>query len=378
MTSWRPQPFRTIAKAEGRNPNVIAHAVAAAQRLAKITPGAEPIFTLRHLSELTGASYATLRSIVRRDDPAPYRVFKIHKRPLPGEAVRFRTIVVPDRELMSVQRWLNAYVLDHTSPNRASVAFSPGDSIRKAAEPHCGANWLIKMDLRNFFESVTERQVYEVFRAIGYQPLIAFELSRLCTRVAPSHRHLNRYRAQWGWRTIEPYRQGVMGHLPQGAPTSPRLANLAARALDERLSGLAEAYNFIYSRYADDLTFSTQGRFSRGAAQSFLGKITAVIGSAGFAPNEAKTSIASPGARKIVLGLLVDGDEPRLSREFKAKIRQHLYYLEKHGTAAHAARQGNATVFGLRRHILGLIQHARQIERNYGDEQLRRFNAITW
>ena len=377
MTSWRPQPFRTSAKAQGRDAQTIAHAVSAAQSLAKITPGAEPIFTLRHLSELTGAPYTTLRSIVRRDGPAPYRIFKIHKRPLPGEAVRFRTIVVPDRELMSLQRWLNAYVLDHAAPNRASVAFSTGDSIRKAAEPHCGASWLIKMDLRNFFESVTERQVYEVFRVIGYQPLIAFELSRLCTRVAPSHLHLSRYRAPWGWRTIEPYWQGLMGHLPQGAPTSPRLANLAARKLDEGLDNLAEGHNFIYSRYADDLTFSTQGSFSRGGARTLVGKIVAEIGKAGFAPNEAKTSIAPPGARKVVLGLLVDGDEPRLSREFKAKLRQHLYYLEKYGSAAHAERQGNATVFGLHRHVLGLIQHARQIERKYGDEQLGRFNTFT-
>ena len=121
MTSWRPQPFRTAAKAQGRDADVIANAVATAQRIAKITPGAVPIFTLRHLAHLTGASYAVLRGIVRRDTPAPYRVFKIHKRPLPNEPVRFRTIVVPDRMLMNLQRWLNAHVLDHVTPHRASV-----------------------------------------------------------------------------------------------------------------------------------------------------------------------------------------------------------------------------------------------------------------
>jgi hypothetical protein len=378
MTYWRPQPFRTAAKAQGRDANVIAHAVATAQSLTKITPAAEPIFSLRHLAHLTSAPYAVLRGIVRRDTPAPYRVFKIHKRPLSGEPVRFRTIVVPDRTLMTLQRWLNANVLNHVTPHRASVAFSTGDSIRKAAERHCGVRWLIKMDLRNFFESVTERQIYEVFRGIGYQPLVAFELARLCTRVAPSHWHLERYQAPWGWDTIEPYWKPLMGHLPQGAPTSPRLANLAARGLDEGLDGLAEAHGFTYSRYADDLSFSTQGSFSRAAARSLIGEISAKIGNAGFAPNEAKTTVVPPGARKTVLGLLVDGDEPRLPREFKARLRQHLYYMKRHGPAAHATRKGNATVFGLRRHVVGLIQHARQIEPAYGDAQLERFNNIAW
>lgn len=378
MTSWRPQPFRTAAKAQGRDADVIAHAVATAQSLAKITRDAALILTLRHLAHLTSAPYAVLRGIVRRNTPAPYRVFKIHKRPLSGEPIRFRTIVVPNRTLMNLQRWLNTQVLDHMTPHRASVAFSPGDSIRKAAERHCGARWLIKMDLRNFFESVTERQVYEVFRGIGYQPLVAFELARLCTRVAPSHRHLKRYQARQGWNTIEPYWEPLMGLLPQGAPTSPRLANLAARGLDKELDWLAEAHGFIYSRYADDLSFSTQESFSRASARSLIGKISAKVGYAGFAPNEAKTSIVPPGARRVVLGLLVDGDEPRLTREFKARLRQHLYYMSRHGPAAHATRQGNATVFGLRRHVLGLIQHARQIEPAYGDAQLERFKNIAW
>lgn len=377
MTSWRSQPFRTAAFAQGRDRAVVEHAIETARRLATVTPTAEPIFTLRHLAHLTGAPYVSLRSIVARDDPEPYRVFRILKRPLPNEPVRFRTIVVPHQALMVVQRWLNEHVLKYVEPHRASTAFSSGNSIKKAAERHCGARWLIKMDLRNFFESVTERQVYKVYRTIGYQPLVALELSRLCTRVAYSHARLSRYRADWRWQTIDSYLHPVMGHLPQGAPTSPRLANLVARELDDGLDRLSQARGFTYSRYADDLTFSTEGTSSRRAVQSLIGDINTSIAAAGFMPNQAKTSVSPPGARKVVLGLLVDRDEPRLTREFKSRLRQHLYYLRRHGSVAHAERQGNASVFGLRRHVLGLIHHARQIEEEYGDRQLERFNALS-
>lgn len=279
---------------------------------------------------------------------------------------------------MDVQRWLNEHVLKHVKPHRASMAFSCGDSIKKAAEPHCGARWLIKMDLRNFFESVTERQVYVVYRSIGYQPLVAFELARLCTRVARSHWRHPRYISRWDWTEIGGYWHSPMGHLPQGAPTSPRIANLVACTLDEGLEKLAQTHGFVYTRYADDLTFSTDGSSSRVAVRSFVGNISESIAQAGFTPNQSKTTVSPPGSRKVVLGLLVDRDEPRLSREFKSQLRQHLYYLKSHGAAVHATRQGNATVFGLRRHVFGLIHHARQIEKDYGDRQLRSFSELNW
>lgn len=378
MTSWRPQPFSTMARAQGRDSATIQNSIDAAQRLAEITPNAEPIFTLKHLAHLTGAPYVLLRGIVSRHEPDPYRVFKIYKRPLPGEVTRFRTIVVPNQSLMDVQRWLNVHILEHVKPHRASAAFTRGDSIKKAAERHCGARWLIKMDLRNFFESVTERQVYRVYLSIGYQPLVAFELAQLCTRVATSHARLSRYHAPWGWETIEGYRHATMGHLPQGAPTSPKLANLVARELDENLEQLARSNGFVYTRYADDLTFSTPGASSRCAVRSFIGDVSEAIAQAGFTPNQAKTQVSPPGSRKVVLGLLVDRDEPRLSREFKSQLRQHLFYLKRHGASAHASRQGGATIFGLRRHILGLIQHARQIEEQYGNSQLKSFKELHW
>ena len=119
---------------------------------------------------------------------------------------------------------------------------------------------------------------------------------------------------------------------------------------------------------------------NREKIERLVGKMYQTIGSNGFSPNAAKTQISAPGARKVVLGLLVDRETPRLTREFKANLRKHLYYLqhERFGPEEHANRCGGATVFGIRRHVNGLIQHARQIEPNYGDARLREFDRIKW
>ena len=216
--------------------------------------------------------------------------------------------------------------------------------------------------------------------SIGYQPLVAFELARLCTRLGTRWTHSShpRYQSRRQWTAISTYSDPLMGQLPQGAPTSPRIANLAARGLDEALTNIAASYSLRYSRYADDMTFSTGERLDRGIIQPLIGAVYKAIATNGFSPNKAKTTISPPGARKLVLGLLVDRETPRLTREFKARLRQHLYYLHHAGPAAHAAHQGGATVFGVRRHVLGLIQHARQIERTYGDRRLTEFKMIAW
>ena len=379
MNVWRPQSFRTAARLAGRDNQLVERAVSTAQRVSRTTPGAAPILSLKHLGHLTDTAYSRLRSVTNRSEPEPYHVFKIHKRPLPGENRRFRTIVVPAPWLMSLQRWMNANILAHVAPHPASVAFRSGCNIRDAAALHCGSRWILKLDLRNFFESVTERQVQRLFSELGYQRLVAFELARLCTRLGDrrTRLHHSRFASRPHWSKITTYSQAVMGHLPQGAPTSPHLANLVARGLDTALTDIADAHGLTYSRYADDLTFSTGRELERSAIRPIIGDIYGAIAQNGFSPNAAKTNVLSPGSRKLVLGLLVDRDEPRLTRAFKSNLRCHLHHLTVHGPVEHAA-SCNGTVFGIRRHVLGLIQHARQIEPSYGDNALERFNRIRW
>lgn len=250
----------------------------------------------------------------------------------------------------------------------------------KCATRHTDAKWLVKMDITDFFGSVNEIQIYRVFRKLGYQALVSFELARICTfRPEVSRRYDQTSWAVWKKRAvISAYQQRHLGRLPQGAPTSPMLSNLFMRPLDDQISALAGEAGLIYTRYSDDLTFSTRGDYDRRRAMDFVSKVSTVLRFAGLTPHPKKTVIVPPGARKVVLGLLVDGSLPRLSREFKNRLRQHIFYLEKRGSFEHAISREFESLGGLYRHVRGLIDFANMVEPDYAATQLGRFSRVTW
>jgi hypothetical protein len=388
MEYWRSQHYRTIGSGKGISPDVLNAAVQTGEAIVQKNARLQPVFTLRHLAYLTDCDYGLLRAIIGRSTQDPYRVFRIHKRPRQDGLSRYRTICEPAPQLLAVQRWLATNVLNHAGSfiHAASKAFAPYCSLEKAAKPHCGARWLIKVDVQNFFESVSEIAAYRAFRRLGYQALISFELARLCTRLggrAKQRSHQQWRRNSWLRYEIDAYNrsQGRIGHLPQGAPTSPMLANIAMFAADDELHALAVMFRLTYSRYADDLVFSTTDpAFTRKQAASVVGRVYRILGKYGFSPNTTKTQIVPPRARKIVLGLFVDEPSPRLTREFKEKMRMHLYYLKKDGVgpAHHAATRGFTSVAGLRNVLYGLTAFATQIESTYGKGLRKELDSIAW
>lgn len=159
------------------------------------------------------------------------------------------------------------------------------------------------------------------------------------------------------------------------------LANLAMRDVDVLMTGLADRYGLTYTRYADDLTFSTADPgFEREDARKAIYEVYGVLRRFGLTPNLAKTTVASPRSRKIVLGLQVDQDAPRLPRAFKLKMRMHLYYLERDdvGPLKHAERRGFSAVTGMRNHLMGLAAYAIQIEPAYGKDIKARLERVKW
>ncbi|WP_051299946.1 reverse transcriptase family protein [Methylobacter luteus] len=387
MADWKPQPYRAKAQSLEVDPTILDAAVAAGNEVVAIHPSLPPIFTLKHLAYLTDTKYSVLRMMVGRHIEEPYRVFKIRKRPGPDGAARFRVICAPSPTLLAVQSWLARKVLVHarTKVHSASTAYAPGCSILEAASPHCGCRWLIKVDIKNFFESVSEISAYHAFRSLGYQPLVSFELARLCTRVGSQTRH--RAHRQWQRHLpstkskIHDYVYWRLGHLPQGAPTSPMLANIAMYKADGELTAWGLKHGLVYTRYADDMTFSISDEgFNRNKAAAVIRGIYRIIGKYGFAPNVTKTQVVPPRARKVVLGLLVDQNEPRLPREFKMGVRMHLHYLKspKFGPAVHAANRGFTAVAGLRNHLFGLVAYAAQVEPAYGTRIKSELEAVKW
>lgn len=381
---WRPQLYLSDGRARGTQEEILQNAIAISNELVARSPPTPPILTLRHLAKLADADYAILRSVVGRRLQGDYTTFRVRKRePRPGQKQEFRVICVPCEPLLRTQRWLARHVLNLQRMHQASCAYAPHSDICEAARIHAGARWLIKTDIRRFFESISEVSVFRVFREIGYQPLVAFELARLTTRLG---RRNGLHSLRWYGRSdrygvIQAYQEPRLGHLPQGAPTSPMLANLVARALDDRVAAIATTYSLRYTRYADDICLSSMdSTFGRARAREVVAQTFRAMAPLGFSPNIAKTHIVPPGARKIVLGLLVDSERPRLTAKMRDTIRQHVYYLthERIGPALHASRRGFASTIGLRNHVYGLVSYAQAVDPAYAEKIWEELRTVQW
>lgn len=352
------------------------HLKAYTQRLARAN--LPVIFTLRHLAKITAVEYGVLRATVeRRRESANYRMFAVKKR-IGGR----RHIHAVTGDLFRVQQFINMELLQKLNPHPASYAFHAYGGIRKCASVHCGARWIFQYDLENFFHTLSESDAYRVFMNAGYRPLLAFELARLCTTTRlPDHlkHHLWPKRILASRKAYQFYMEqsGATGVFPQGAPTSPMLSNLAAFDLDEKLTAFADLHGFTYTRYADDLTFSVGGELpERMAIGDIHRAIVGVIRKSGFRENKKKTRVAGPGSKKVVLGLLVDGPIPRLSKETYKRIDRHVHATQKYGLAAVAEHENFDSAIGFYNHLAGLIAFVKDVDAARWQEFHKQFSKI--
>lgn len=342
MLTKHPQRYRVIGRESGIDDDIIERALATAAMQDRIGGRVPTILTLRHLADLAGVPYGFLRGVASRRFPDPYTTFQVRKLARAGEE-GYRTITVPPPLLMSVQRWISSNILVHGRPHAASMAYAPGSSVVKAAERHCGCRWLVKLDARRFFESISEIAAYRVFTTdFAYQPLVALELARICSRLpenARAGRSLRWMARVSKYGPIVDYGAAHLGHLPQGAPSSPMLANLAVRDFDKEMTRMARQHRLTYTRYADDIALSTSDpAFTRSRASDVVLAAYAVMGSYGLSPNTTKTNVVPPGARKLVLGLLVDGGAPPTYARIQGLAPDAPPLLSETGRRAHRAR----------------------------------------
>ena len=373
---WSPQRYLDEGRAKGVPEPTLNASLKQNEEFLTFHPELPSILTLNHLAKRVGIPYFQLRQVVtRKKGFKSYRHFAIRKR-----SGGRRIISIPSPELMKLQRWINKYILKLQHVHPCSFAFSPGSSIVKCAARHTGAKWLVKMDITNFFGSISEIQVYRVFVELGYQPLVAFELARITTCITRGRMwdKMPQWRSHKKNMAIPEYFHPVMGHLPQGAPTSPMLSNLVMKEHDGIIKNIASQYRVTYTRYSDDMSFSTRGNFSRSRALKLVAKIRNHLERGGFYLNKRKTVIVSPGARKIVLGLNVDRSVPRLPREFRDNLRQHLYYIKKLGPSIHRDKRDFESILGMKNHLYGFIQFAFMVDRGLARKMLDQFDEINW
>lgn len=316
------------------------------------------IFTLSHLSKITNTNYLTLRkTIMRRREISNYRIFSIKK-----HSGGRRYIHQVNKELFNVQQFINSEILQKIKPHHSSFAFHSDGGIKKCALKHCGARWLFQYDLKDFFYTINEKKIYEIFHNHGYKSLLAFELARICTTTRLPMSMKNKYIKSCSKNVkYKFYDNHQLGILPQGAPTSPMLSNLAAFELDTLLTDLANKHKLVYTRYADDITFSAY-LDKRKEKFTIHKDIVKTIAESGFIINNKKTRIAGPGARKVVLGLLVDSEKPRIPKETYKRIERLLYASNKHGLKETAKHENFDTPYGFYNHISGLMSFVKDVD----------------
>ena len=226
-----------------------------------------------------------------------------------------RTIHAPVKGLKSILRSLNFVLQCVYEPHEAATGFVLEKSIVDNAKKHVGHHYVLNMDLKDFFHSFDRNRVkmgfmYEPFNLNGDKEPLAFLLASLCTHP---------FEVDGEEKTV----------LPQGSPTSPTLTNIICKKLDRRLTGLANRFGATYTRYADDITFSsshniyTDEAFNKELKRLIEDDQKLVI-------NPKKTRLQKAGYRQEATGLIVN-DKVNVRRRYVKQIRMWLYYWEKYG-----------------------------------------------
>ena len=273
------------------------------------------------------------------------------KKKIPKRNGGFRTLYAPDPLLKYVQRQILRKVLVQFPVSGCACAYRSGASTRDNALPHVGKEKILKLDIHDFFGSITSSSVYGLaFPGTVFPPQVRGLLTSLCC---------------------------LRGRLPQGSPASPAISNLVMRPFDEHMGLWCRERNIRYSRYCDDMTFS--GSFDAGEV---IRKVSGFLSERGMRLNWKKTGVYGKNCRQEVTGLTVN-EKVQLPKELRRQLRMECYYCRRFGTESHMERLGLAESeseehFLMR--LLGRLEYALSVspgakefeqEREYFREQLK-------
>ena len=292
--------------------------------------GPPAIVSLEHFAVLIGL----LPEIVfgMTNSPAAYyRTFEVRK--ANGGS---RRIDAPLPSLLLAQRWILEEILEKRHCHPAAKAYVKGRSIKENARFHRAQNFVLATDIKDFFGSISEYQIGEIFQSFGYLKSVSIGLAKICC---------------------------LRGALPQGAATSGYLSNLFLYDFDVEMLKYCRQNKLRYSRYADDVTVSG----SIGDKKAIMSKISGMLHAKHLKVNKTKTRVMRPQHRQKVTGVIVNR---RLSVEASLlrTIRQELYYIRKFGIYGHARHIGSKSPRQTLERLLGQVSHAQFIRSD--DEKL--------
>lgn len=283
----------------------------------------------------------------------------------------WRLLEAPKLRLRQIQRQVLENILDEIPPHSAAHAYRRGRSLASYLAPHAGRDIVIHIDLCHFFTSVHWPPINALFRTAGYPEEVARLLTGLCLNITP--REVLRS-ANSGDVKIDSAQVASLRHmhLPQGAPTSPALANLAAYRLDCRLHGLAQKMELQYTRYADDLVFSGDANMLRDLG-SFLLLVQRIALNEGFSVHGRKTRVMTAATRQQVSGITLN-EHPNLPREAYDELRATLFNCVRFGPTSQN-RNGH---LHFRDHLRGKIAFWTLINPQRGAKLRVLFDRINW
>jgi hypothetical protein len=310
--------------------------------------GLPPLKTIKDVQKLIGVDEPTPLMRAGADAGSGYVEFEI-----PKAKGGTRRIAAPRAALRKVQRIILDQILARVPMHDACHGFVAGRSTVTNATPHQKAALVVKLDLKDFFPTVHYRRVRGLFKHLGYSDTVAAVLAGLTT-----------YRPKLPDGTVL-----WPGILPQGSPTSPALANLACRRLDRRLSRLAAKYGAVYTRYADDLTFS----FAKQpdiALGRFLWWVDGICQQEGFVERTDKRRILRNKHQQRVTGIVVNAGVhvPRADRK---RFRAILHNCKKHGVASQARGRDDFAAY-----LAGYAAYVHMVEPALGKKWVDEVDAL--
>jgi RNA-directed DNA polymerase len=295
-----------------------------------------------------------------------------HYRVLTKPSGNIRLIEAPKNRLKDVQRQILARILEKVPPHPAAQGFLKGRSIKTFVGPHVGQRVVLRMDLQDFFPTFAAARIQTFFRVMGYPEAVADLLGGLCTTATPREvwKHLAGKvdpNIVWEARSL-----CARPHLPQGAPTSPALANLCAYRLDRRLAGLAKSVGAEYTRYADDLAFSGGEAFEK-RVERFSIHVAAILIEEGFQVNHRKTRVMRQGVRQHLAGLVANQRLNVMRPEFD-RLKATLTNCVRKGPGSQNREQHPQ----FRAHLEGRVTFVEMVSPGKGKRLRDLYERIVW
>ena len=335
-----------------------------------------PLSTIGETCEWLGLNesellwFADRRQLERISPQGPLRHYRYHWK-LKRHS-KCRLIEAPKHRMRELQRMLLNGIFNHIPVHDAAHGFRKQRSVQTHAAPHAGKAIVLKMDLEDFFPSIPPARLLRILMHTGYPEDVAEVLTSLCCNHVP-HDIFSSFPYQDDWkqkrRTQQLYGQP---HFPQGAPTSPAVANVCAFRLDSRLTGLARSANAVYTRYADDLLFSGDESFAR-SIDRFKTTVAVIATEESFQVNHHKTRVMTRSVRQEAVGLILNQSLNTRREEFD-RLKAILHRCVMQGPeAANAGHHSN-----FHAHLCGRIQHVAQRNDTRRAKLVRLFEKIVW